>query len=170
MNIEKIEKYLHSDEFISKSEVINAMESGDIEVLGAAYILTDKAWSRIKPELTMEEQCNFMKKYLLHCIAINTDSTDYVYSGFEAAWELANWIKHLQSIRGTKIIIEDVVKELTSIYKQANEETKNRIETGAIEHIFEDYRIIYYFKNWKSDPELKDAYLRCLEWGNAHTE
>jgi len=169
MSTQEIEHFFHSKDIIPKEKVLLWMQSEDLNNLGAVYHLTDKAWERIKPELTMDEQCSFMKKYLLQCLELNQNSSDFVHSGFEAARELASWLKHLKSKDSTDEIIRIVVAELTSMYKRSDEETRNRIETGAIEHIFEDKRLLPYFLSWKNDPELSVAYKECLEWGKAHS-
>ena len=48
-------------------------------------------------------------------------------------------------------------------------ETRNRIETGAVEHIFEEKGLRKYFEHWRRDPDLRTAYELCLAWGKAHS-
>ena len=43
-------------------------------------------------------------------------SGDYIHSGFEAAWELAAWLKHLVRIEGTSSIIASVAHKLRETY------------------------------------------------------
>jgi hypothetical protein len=82
------------------------MKEGDINTKGALYVLTDVAWSRIQPELTMEEQCNFMGSYFLERLATNPESNDYIHNGYGAAYEIAAWLKHLSTITEAESIIK----------------------------------------------------------------
>ena len=49
---------------ISKDWILAWMDEPDIRTRGAVYELTRRAWSRITPELSMQEQCSFMADYL----------------------------------------------------------------------------------------------------------
>jgi hypothetical protein len=102
------------------------------------------------------------------CLAANIQNAEHIHSGFEAAWELAAWLKHLRAIEGTEKIISRVVRDLENLYRRSDPETRNRIETGAVEHILEDRSLRKYFSHWRDDPELRSAYELCLEWGKAH--
>jgi hypothetical protein len=144
------------------------MGDGDLRTRGAVYHLTAQAWERIVPELSMSEQCSFMAGYLFDCLILNPKSEDYVYGGFEAAWELASWLKHLEGREGGGIVITQVARRLTEAYLASDETTRNRIETGAVEHILESKPLRKYFESWASDPVLGKAYELCLEWGQAH--
>jgi len=154
---------------IQKEMVLQWMSSEDLSVRGALYMLTNKAWSYIKPELSMQEQCAFMRRYLIECLEKNQSKEDeLVHSGFEAAWEIASWMKHLRKIKGTATILPDIIADLERLYRKANEETRNRITTGALEHIFEDSELVPLFEKWRRDPDLRTAYSAALEWGKDH--
>ena len=144
------------------------MADSDLETRAIIYELTNKAWSRISPEPSMDEQCAFMSEYLLACIKVNQSDQEYIHSGYEAAWELAAWLKHLGTLEGTEKVIARVVRDLEKLYRLSDAKTRNRIETGAVEHILEDRRLRRFFLHWREDPELKSAYELCLEWGKAH--
>src|SRR6185295_19734332 len=83
---------------IRKEDVLEWMHEADLLTKAAVYQLTDRAWSRIQPEISRAEQCDFMAAYLLECLAGNVQNDAYIHSGFEAAWEIAAWLKHLVSI------------------------------------------------------------------------
>jgi hypothetical protein len=159
---------LGSDGNILRSDVLRWMSDRDLETRALVYELTRNAWSRITPELSMNEQCSFMGEYLLECIAANRQNEDHIHSGFEAAWELAAWLKHLQPIKAAEPVIRKVVRDLENLYRSADEKTQNRIETGAVEHMIESRPLRKYFSHWRDDPELKAAYEACLAWGEAH--
>ncbi len=156
------------DGIIPKEQVLAWMQETDLEVRGAVYELTSKEWNRIQPEPTMEEQCNFMLQYLLDCVYENNKETERSHTGFEAAWELASWFKHLNKMPEAEGFIITAAKKLTAMYRAGDDELKNRIATGTLEHIFEVKNLRKFFDEWQSDPELKAEYENCAAWGNAH--
>jgi hypothetical protein len=161
---------LQSSETIPREDVRRWMKDDDLETLALVYDLTNKAWSRITPELSGDEQCAFMTQYLIECITIDRKDGDYVHSGFEAAWEFAAWLKHLDHIGASDSIIRRALSYLESAYRRSDLKTRNRIETGAVEHILERKPLRKYFEHWAQDPELEPAHRLCLEWGQAHEE
>lgn len=167
MTPDEIIKLIETDEIISKDKVLGWMRETDIEVRGAIYELTSKAWNRIQPEITMYEQCNFMLQYLIDCIHDNQKDTEWSHTGFEAAWEFASWLKHLNKIPEAEDIIVTAVRELTAMYRAGDAELKNRIGTGVLEHVFEVKSLLQFFKEWQSDPDLMEEYENCISWGNA---
>ena len=160
---------MRSEGPIDRARVLNWMTQPDLETRALVYSLTDNAWSRITPELTMEQQCSFMQKYLLDAVGANRRDEECIHSGFEAAWELAAWLKHLYCLPKTEKIIARVVADLEQLYRTSDAETRNRIETGAVEHIFEEKGLRKYFEHWRRDPDLRTAYELCLAWGKAHS-
>ena len=93
------------------------MSEHDLETRAAVYQLTDEAWSRISPELSMEQQCSFMPDYLLDCIVANVQEQEPVHSGFEAAWEFSAWLKHLHNMPNTDKIIARAVRARETLPK-----------------------------------------------------
>jgi hypothetical protein len=145
--------------------------NADVETKAIVYVLTDKAWSRIQPELSMSEQCTFMCDYLCDCLVAGRatgETGDYLHSGFEAAWELAGWLKYLAHIEGASAIIKGVVSKLGEIYVTAKDSLRNRVETGALEHALEEPLLVPFFSNWRNDDQLGPAFDRALEWAVAH--
>ena len=61
-------RLLASDEPIARDDVRRWIESGDLLTWSVVYTLTGKAWSRIQPDIPLEEQIDFMRRYLLRCI------------------------------------------------------------------------------------------------------
>jgi len=159
---------LGSEEPIARKSVLRWITERDLETRALVYRLTNIGWSRIHPEISMSEQCHFMAEYLFDCIALNSNGNDAIHSGFEAAWEFAAWLKHLDKVAQTDSLIADIVSDLEALYRQADAATRNRIETGAVEHIFEEKSPRKYFESWRDDPELKSAYAACAAWGDAH--
>jgi len=161
---------ISKDGIILKEQALAWMQEQDLEIRGAVYELTSKAWNRIQPEPSMEEQCNFMLQYLLDCIRENNQDTEWSHTGFEAAWELASWFKHLNKMPAAEGVITTAAQRLTAMYRTGDDNLKNRIATGTLEHIFEIKQLRKYFDEWKADPELKAEYENCAAWGNAHSK
>jgi hypothetical protein len=155
---------------IEKSDLLRWMRLGDLATRARVYALTASARSRIQPEPTMYEQCDFMADYLLECLATNPENGDLVHSGFEAGYTLAAWLKHLVTVPDAAPIVSAVATRLEHLYRRADEETRNRIETGALEHILEEPRLRSYFSHWEEDPILREAHKPALAWGLAHSE
>ena len=169
----EVKRALAGTDAIAKSDVLRWMRDGDLLTRARVYHLTAKAWSRIQPELTMDEQCDFMADYLLECIESNPDPQmreDYLHSGFDAGHSLTAWLKHLVARPEAARVIADVAARLEKLYRAGNEQTRTRIEQGALEHILEKPALRPYFSHWQRDPVLREAYEPALLWGLEHTD
>lgn len=153
-----------SSETISHQRVLDWMKSPDLRIRGALYALTDTAWDRIRPEINMYEQCNFMADYLLDCIKNNPSSEDYLHSGYEAAWELSDWMKHLLTMENSNETLKGVASRLEHLYRESDADTRDRIVNGTLEHAFEEENLVPFFEYWQQDVDLRDAFHEALEW------
>ena len=153
---------------IERGRLVNWMRNGDLRTRAAVYRLTEVAWERISPEPTMQEQCVFMASYLLECLRADPqDLGDCVLNGFEAAWGLASWLKHLAA-KGAVPVIADVADRLADLYRKGDSSLRGRIETGTLEHTLESPALRPFFRNWQTDAILTEAYEHALEWARAH--
>jgi hypothetical protein len=143
---------------------------GDLRTRARVYALTASQWSRIHPEPAEAEHCRFMADYLLECLLQNPEGDDFLHRGFEAASEMAAWLKHLAKIPDGNVVLTDVASRLAVAYTAADSTTRNRIETGTLEHALESPAVRRFFDSWATDPILRDAYEHALVWGVAHTE
>jgi hypothetical protein len=84
MPVNEIVDAMDGKDPIPKERVLTWMREPSLETRGAVYVLTDREWSRIQSELSVEEQCRFIGNYLIECLAIDPPETDWVHSGFEA--------------------------------------------------------------------------------------
>ena len=71
---QEIEALLRSEGDIPREQVLNWIGSKDLETWAVLYVLTDKAYWRIKPELGMIATCNLIREYLLRCLAENPEA------------------------------------------------------------------------------------------------
>ena len=165
-----VEAALASSAVVPKQTYLTWAQEGDLGTQGRAYELSARAWDRIQPEPTMQEQCGFMASYLLTCLATNPESDEWVHSGFEAGHELASWLKHLVKRANADEVVIPVASEIERLYRVADAAGRNRIETGALEHILESRALRAYFKHWAEDDVLRKGHQLSLEWGIAHGE
>jgi hypothetical protein len=162
---------LQGDAPIARDDVRRWIDSGDLLTWSAVFTLTEDAWSRIQPEIPIEEQVDFMRRYLLRCIDENPSPGEHLHGGYEAAWELAGSMKHWRTLGGrAAAAVRSIAVELEKLYRRADSATQNRILCGVLEHAFEDPALRPYFANWDRDPELREAYRLAVEWGAAHEE
>jgi len=111
-----------------------------------------------------------MADYLIECLLQNPEGDDFVHSGFDAAYEIAAWLKHLAKTPDGRAVLIEVASRLAIAYRAADATTRNRIETGALEHALESRAVRPFFDSWGTDPILRDAHEHALAWGLAHTE
>ena len=138
---------------------------GDLHTRARVYALTASHWSRIQPEPSGEQHCRFMADYLFECLLQNPEADDFLHSGFDAARELAAWLKQLVKTPDGEAVLTDVVGRLALAFKAADPTTRNRIEMGALEHALESRAVRPFFESWRIDPVLRDAYEHALAWG-----
>ena len=143
---------------------------GDLHTRARVYTLTSSHWSRIHPEPSVAEHCRFMADYLIECLVQNPDGDDFLHNGFAAGWEMAAWLKHLAKTGDLRAVLTEVADRLAIVYKAADAKTRNRIETGALEHALESRAVRPFFDSWGADPILRDAHEHALAWGLDHTE
>jgi hypothetical protein len=151
----EVERVLKTSEVVLKPDYLRWVQNGDLATQARAYQLSATSWRRIQPEPSMEEQCQFMMEHLLACIEANPPTDEYLQSGFEAGCSLAAWLKHLQGIPGTANVIGHVADQLALLYKKLDPAGRNRLETGALEHILEQPALRVYFESWQRDPILR---------------
>jgi len=142
----------------------------DLATRARVYALTASHWSRIQPEPSRDEHCGFMAEYLIECLLQNPEGDDFIHSGFEAGYEIAAWLKHLVKSVDGRVVVGDMASRLADAYRSADVSTRNRIETGALEHALESRAVRPFFDLWATDPILREAHEHALAWGMDHTE
>jgi hypothetical protein len=158
-----------SDAVIPAERIADWIEGGDLEAWGLLYTLTRDAHDRIQPPLGVDATCTFLLNYYLRCIVENPEPADDLHSRFEAAWEMVPWLDHLWGLRPeTDRVIPFLVRRVTETYLEGDPDIRNAIETGFLEHAFERPEFVPLFDAWRTDPDLRQAYEECLEWGLAH--
>ncbi|HUP59191.1 MAG TPA: hypothetical protein VNA69_02100 [Thermoanaerobaculia bacterium] len=171
MSYADVVRHLNSGEAIPRDDVRRWIDEGELLTWSAVYALAEHAAARIQPELSSDEQIDFMRRYLLRCIEENPAPGDYLHGGYQAAWELAGALKQWRR-RGGKAAktLRGIARDLEKIYRRGDAATKNRILCGVLEHAFEDAALRPYFADWDRDEDLREAYKLALEWGAAHEQ
>ena len=154
-------RQLQGDEPIARDDVRHWIDSGDLLTWSAVYALMRDG--------RVEQDIDFMRRYLLRCIEENPSPGEHLHGGYEAAWELATALKEWRR-RGGRLAatVRGVALDLEKIYRRGEPATQNRILCGVMEHAFEDPAIRPYFVDWERDVDLRDAYKLAVEWGSAH--
>jgi len=162
---------LSSGGVVARDDVRRWIDSGDLLTWSIVYALAATAWARIQPEIPPEEHVEFMRRYLLRCIAENPTPGEHLHGGYEAAWELSAALKEWRK-RGGRVAgsVRGVALDLEKIYRRGDAATKNRVQCGVLEHAFEEPALRPYFVDWERDEDLRDAYRLAMEWGTAHQE
>lgn len=168
--VAEIDAALKSTGEIHSSDYLRWATEGDLSSRARLYELTRTGWSRIQPEPEFADHSEFVVDYLMECLVTNPEEDDYVHGGFTAGHELAVWVKHLINTGQDRGAVERVAQALASAYKTGDGTTRNRIETGFLEHALEARAVRPSFAFWAADPVLQEGHRLSLEWGVAHED
>lgn len=158
---EQIRALADSEEPVARDDVRRWMESQDLQVLAAVYVLIERG--------RVDSDPAFMLRYLLRCIDEDPQPDEHLHGGYEAAWELAGLLKQWRTLgSASKEILRRTAADLMALYRRTDETTRNRILCGVLEHAFEDPELRPYFSSWQRDPDLREAYKLALDWGTTH--
>ncbi len=167
-----IDAALLTDKPVAKDKVILWIESAsDLANLSRLYRLTSEAYFRIQPDLGGEATCDLIQRYLLQCIRENVTDNEEIQSRYEAAATLHTWFCHLGEIReDNSAILRRAADAITELFLASDEDVRNAIETGFLEHVLEMATLRPYFEHWAAATHLCEAWNRALEWGKAHPD
>ena len=145
-------------------------DESDLEVWSAVYDLLGPGWELIRPEQDMDETCGFMTRYLLRCVHENVQNDDGdVPTGYEAAHDLANCLKHWAAkLPETRDVLSDAASKITDAYRAGDDAERDRLLTGMLEHALESAAVRPYFERWKADALLGEPWQLAMEWAVAH--
>ena len=139
---------------------------GDLDLWAAVYDVLGPGWKLIEPEPDMDETCGFMTRYLLSCIHENVQDDDGdVASGYEAAWNLAACLKHWAGkLPETQPVMSKAASKIADAYRTADDDERDRLLNGTLEHALEVPAVRPYFAAWKDDPVLGKPWRLAMEW------
>jgi len=145
------------------------MASESLELQSLASEILTTAYHFVIPPIDVQESGYFLLHYYLGRIAEGVHDSSEVHTPHEAAQELVSLTQNAWRIRETVPgMLEDIVSKCTELFRKSDENTRDCIETGFLEHVLEFPELRTLFQFWEDDAELQDAYARALIWGVAH--
>jgi hypothetical protein len=169
--LHEIDAALHSDKPIRRDDVLRWIAvADDISVLSRLYRLTGERYYSITPELGRDETCSLIRHYLLECIRLNVTGRDDVQDRWQAAQTLHVWFCHLMEQDGAALILKQAAQAITEVFLAGDNDIRNAVEAGFLEHALETPALHRYFEHWSTDNRLRPAWSRAMEWGNAHPD
>ncbi len=168
-----LHSYLQNTDPIPCEEVNDAAASLDIHELAVLTEILRTHGGRIVSEIDKHKCYGAIVRYYLLCVKQTPDSQSAgtVHSRFEAAHELSALLVHwsqLPEAPQRNEWCEFIVSGVTDLFVEGNEEVRNVIETGFLEHVFEHADLMRLFSSWKVNSTLAPAYEAALAWGIAH--
>jgi len=151
---------------VEKTRVLEWMRSPDIEVRGALYSkIRDAAMAkRIEPPLQFDDYFNFVVPYFEQCIELDP-AGEWSHSRYLAGHEFITWIVDFWNKKEVpREKVAEIKRRLGDLYRRGNEEVRDGVLNGVLEHLFENRQLANYFKEWESDPVLGQAYGAALQW------
>ena len=143
---------------------------GDLVLWAAVYELLSRGVRRIRPEPDADETGAFVTRYLLRCVREDV-SSDFIPSGYEAAGDLAANAKSLaRKLPEMESILEAIAERVKQAWLAADEAERDRLVNGFLEHALESPPVRRFFRPWKDDPALAEAWRLAMDWGAAHEE
>jgi hypothetical protein len=150
-------------------EVTTWICANDIELAAAAYYLLQDHSDRIRPKVDWSRIYPSVLAYLIRCIRENRGS-DYIHSGYEAAWELAACLKKWARRSNPDALMRMAEQELSRAFLAGDNEVKDRILNGTLEHALELPTIRPFFAHWEKNQELTDAWHWAMLWAKDHED
>lgn len=163
--------FLNDDE-IPRDVFRRWMENAtDVHTLSKLYRLK-RDTSRIQPRLEVEESCDVTQKYLFECIRANVQDDPDIERRYEATQSLQVWFcKMIESgDPDALIVLANQTRAVKELFLGGDEDVREALETGFLEHALETEALRPYFEDWGEDPRLKDTWERALEWGKDHPD
>jgi hypothetical protein len=148
-------------------------EARSWSTLRLLYELTRDRWPDIAPKLDDDKVCLVIRTFLLESIRLDPKDCDGEWSRYESARVMVAWFYHLHELplaesNWTLKWLASAAEAVTSAYLAGNDEVRECIETGFLEHVLEVDGLHPYFAHWAHDPVLAPAHERALAYGNAN--
>ena len=101
---------------------------------------------------------DFLPSYFIDCIVENPDS-DWADSRYLATIGFSSWFREICSnSKCNRNYILMIVKRLSDLYLNSNDDIREAIINGFLEHVLHDSYCEPYFNNWKHNTVLNSAY------------
>jgi hypothetical protein len=157
-------------EWITRAEIDALAATDDLDAWSAVHDALSQTHCRVHPVPDPMERWSFIRKYLLRCIQQNPPS-NHVHSGYEAAWELAGWIKSWAlGLPGSRQALEVAEHDLAAAWKTGDDGVRDRLVNGTLEHALEKACVRPFFAHWENDPSLNEAWQPAMSWATTRGE
>jgi hypothetical protein len=161
-------EYLQSESVIARRTFRAWALSSDPDVLGAAYVVTPRLWSRIVPTPDRLEFGRLVGRVLEMSLRRRGTSpfalTDYAAAREFMAWTFQCWADRADPAAATALTWS--VLHLAKLYRRGSAKQRRALVDGAIEHFFEVPDLASHFKHWRRDPLLRRAHAEATRWAN----
>jgi hypothetical protein len=162
---DSIRQRIKENQKFTRQEIESAMSvTDDLSLWSAVYDVLRQPNNPIEPPVGTDEMYAYILQYLLRCVRENPPSGE-IHSGYEAAWELAAyiklWGKHLPP---SDSILKLAEREMSQTYLAGNGAIRDRLLNGTLEHALESNLVRPYFAHWSTHPQLSDAWRLAMEW------
>jgi hypothetical protein len=151
---------------VVKTEVLEWMKSPSLEVRGALYskLANAEAAKHVEPPLEFDDYYDFVVPYLEQCIEQNPDG-EWADSRYLAGHQLVAWtVKFWNDEKVPRKKLAEIKRRLADLYKRGDEDVRDAVVNGVLEHLFETRQLATCFNDWKSDPVLGVAYSAARAW------
>lgn len=166
--IREIENIARGAGKIPAAKVRQWLHHSSVEVLGAVNVHIMQNTRRVEPPLSMEEICSTVQEYYRQCLVQNLQDSNYAPNRSITGLELVSWF---ESLWRDSAVPREYVARLKTMLRDLCLEDKvpqDQMVGAVLEHLFETPQIAEYFADWRSDPRLKDAFERAIDWAKDH--
>jgi predicted ATPase len=106
-------------------------------------------------------------EHLLRCIRDDPQDGD-TPTRYEAAHELEACFDDISERSDADDMLTEIAAAVTQLFLGSDESVQRAIETGFLEHVFEQPKLRRFFAHWESDGRLREAWQLCVAWGDAY--
>jgi len=106
-------------------------------------------------------------EHLLRCIRDDPRDGE-TPTRYEAAHELEVCFDDISKRSDSDAMLTEIAAAVTQLFLASDESVRRAIETGFLEHVFEQAKLRRFFAHWEADDRLREAWHLCLAWGDAH--
>jgi hypothetical protein len=107
-------------------------------------------------------------EHILCCIRDNPQDGE-TPTRYEAAQELEVCFDDISMRSDSDVMLIEIAVAVTQLFLVSDESVRHAIETGFLEHVFEQPKLRRFFAHWETDDRLREAWRLCSAWGDAHS-
>jgi hypothetical protein len=167
----RLQALLATNATIPAKFVEELMASDNREDQADAYYCLSERWRKIRPERELWATAPFVLGFLIQsivepCERFDPDSN--VFSSYDAAHALVGAVRSLSDHPEGAEARDQFIEKIKTTFVAGDAAVRGCIETGFLEHVLEFSDLRPLFDSWKQQPDLREAYVRALEWGRNH--